>query len=153
MSLVTRIILIIRLSQRSCLPFCLLCTCILLFQIGYNVINGLCVCVFGKSLNHCERSLFQIHLVFFASKHSLVVNQNLIRESLQNPFMLQSLQRGHSIYWVPIETLVYEIDELCVLTLPEHVLKGFRVWQSASSSRIRDNDRIELVFFKEKIPS
>ena len=153
MSFIACVILVICLSQRCCLPLCLLCTCILLFQIGNNVVNGLCICVLGESLNHRKRGLFQIHLVLFAAKHSLVVNQNLIGESLQNPFMLQSFQRGHPIYRVPIKTLVDEIDELCVLTLPEHILKGFRVGQSASSSRICDNNWIELVFLKEEIPS
>lgn len=45
------------------------------------------------------------------TQHALVVNQNLGWEAFENPFMLQSLERRDSFFWVPSKALLDEVKE------------------------------------------
>jgi hypothetical protein len=42
------------------------------------------------------------------------MHEDLWRKTFKNPFMLKSLERGHSIYWIPIEASFHKAEEVVV---------------------------------------
>ena len=79
------------------------------------------------------------------------MKEHLLRQSLENPLVLQCLKWRHSVNRVPVQTLVDKVQELGVLALAQHILECLRVWQSTSASRVRHNDRIERILLEEQV--
>ena len=103
-------------------------------ELCHDVVDGLGIGLLWETLHCSERGFFQVNLVIFASKHALVMKKHLLRESLENPLVLQRLKWRHSVNWVPVQTLVDKVQELCILALTQHILECLRVWQSSSAS-------------------
>jgi len=43
-----------------------------------------------------------------------MVDEHFLREPFEDPFVLESLKRGHTIHGVPVEALVNKVEELRV---------------------------------------
>ena len=43
-------------------------------------------------------------------------------EPFKDPVMLKGLKGSHSVHWVPVEALVNEIEEVCIVA-PKDILK------------------------------
>ena len=56
-----------------------------------------------------------------------MMNENFLWQTLQDPLMLQSFQRCHSIDRVPIQTQVNKLEEFAVLTLFEYILESLSI--------------------------
>ena len=80
-------------------------------ELGHDVIDCLTVGIFRKSLNRSQTCLLDIHFVLYSTKHTLVVDEDFVRETLEDPFVLERLQCCHSIHRVPIQAQVYEVEE------------------------------------------
>ena len=55
-------------------------------------------------------------------------------QPVQDPFFFQSIVRCHSVVGVPHETLLQEVNEELILTLPHDMSEGFGAWHSCAIS-------------------
>ena len=92
-------------------------------ELGHDVIDCLAVGIFREALHRGQASLLDIHLVLCSSKHALMMHQDFLGESLEDPLVLERLQCGHTIHRVPVQAQVDEVKEFQILALLEHVLQ------------------------------
>ena len=100
---------------------------ILFLNLSHNLMDGLILFVPWKSLylSHCH---FTNGLLFIrVAKHFLVVLQDFVRQSLEDPGMLQSLQWSHSIYWMPYKATIQKVKELIVIAF-KNILQLLCIW-------------------------
>ena len=120
-------------------------------EFGHDVVDGFGVGVFRKPLHSCQASVLDIHLIFYSSKHTLVMHEDFLGETLEDPLVLERLQRGHTIYRVPVEAQVDEIEEFQVLALLKHVLERLCVRQSTSPATIGHYNGRASVLLEEEV--
>ena len=96
-------------------------------ELGHDVVDGLRVGVLRKALHRSQASVLNVQLVLRATEHALVMHKNFLRQALQYPLVLESLQRGHSVDGVPVQAQVDKVEEFEVGALLEHVLQRLGV--------------------------
>jgi len=124
---------------------------VLRFELVHDLIDAFIRCVFWEALDLSQRCFFEVNLVLFTSEHPHVVHKHLLRKSFEYPFMLEGLKWCHPVDWVPVETLIDEIQEFGVSALTQHTLEGLCVRDTLAATTISHDDWEERVFLEEKI--
>lgn len=113
---------------------------VLCFELVHDIIDAFIRCVFWEALDLSQRCFFEVYLVLFTSKHPHVVYKHFLRKSFEYPFMLEGLEWCHPVDWVPVETLIDEVQELGVSALTQHTLEGLCVRDTLAATTISHDD-------------
>ena len=124
---------------------------ILSFQFVHDLVDALIWCVFWESLNLSKRCFFKVQLVFFTTKHALMMNQNFLWKTFKNPFMLQWFERCHPVHRVPVQTLVNKVQEFWIWALSENTFESFSIWDTFTTTTVCHDYREEWIFFKKQV--
>jgi hypothetical protein len=86
------------------------------------------------------------------SEHSLMVHEDFWWEAFKDPVMLKGLQGSHSVHWVPVEALVNEIEEVCIVAAKD-ILKLLRKRLPLLAFGVRDYDGLVFLVEEEFLPA
>ena len=97
---------------------------IVVFELPDQFCDRFCVSFSRKALYWSQRCFLKVLFVVGPVEHPLVVDEYLFRQTFKDPWVLQALERSHSIDGIPLETLFNKVQVQFVFAILQHLVES-----------------------------